>query len=130
MPEPYGNYILRTGKGLVGEFELILGAHWYRSLFAGMRPIADVGPGRCWFTKQSPPDIIAVDNSPELVRHYAREGLDIRLGDACRLPFEDGQLQGIFCCWLLDHLPEPVLAFSEFHRVLRPGGFLCVIVPT
>src|SRR5580692_9923318 len=95
--ESYGSYILRTGGGIVGELELLLGAQWYRTRFAGKAPILDLGPGRCWFTKQNVDDIVAVDNAPELVGHYGQEGINIRLGDAYRIPYPDEYFEGVFC---------------------------------
>jgi SAM-dependent methyltransferase len=130
VAQNYGEYILRTGKGVVAQAEDVMGAFFYRTRFAGRKPIVDVGPGRCWFTRQAPADIIAVDNAPELVAHYRALGLDIRLGDAYRLPLDDGSMQGVFCCWLLEHLEEPYRAVAEFHRVLQPGGYGCIVVPT
>jgi len=127
----YGDYILRTGKGIVGELELLLGAYWYQTKFAGKAPILDLGPGRCWFTKQNIGSILAVDNSPELVEHFKREKIDIKLGDAYSIPYADGYFEGVFCCWLFEHLPDPERAIREIHRVLKPqGGYACVIVPT
>lgn len=128
--QAYGDYILRTGKGIVGQYELLMGEYWYNTRFKGKKPIADVGPGRCWFTKQAPSDIVAIDNSPELVRHFSAQGIDIRLGDAYHLPVEDNYFEGIFCCWLLEHIEKPDATFNEFYRALKPGGYLSIIVPT
>jgi SAM-dependent methyltransferase len=127
---PYGKYILRTGTDIIGQLELLYGAHWYRTKFAGKAPILDLGPGRCWFTKQNPNDIVAVDNSPELVEHYGRKGINIMLGDVYRIPYPEEYFEGVFCCWLLEHLSDPLRAISEINRILKPGGYLCVIVPS
>jgi SAM-dependent methyltransferase len=126
----YGNYILRTGTGLIGDLELVYGEHWYRTRFAGKKPILDLGPGRCWFSKQNREDIVAVDNAPELVENYRREGINIHLGSAYEIPFPSEYFEGIFCCWLLEHLTEPDRALVEMYRVLKPGGYACVIVPS
>ena len=83
MPETaYGQYILTTGEGIVGQIEMVWGRFLYESRFRGKRPVADVGPGRCWFTRQSPQDIIAIDNALDLVAHYAAQQLRITLGSA------------------------------------------------
>jgi SAM-dependent methyltransferase len=131
MPEtPYGQYILTTGEGIVGQIETVWGRFWYESRFQGKRPVADVGPGRCWFTRQNPHDIIAIDNAPDLVEYYSAQQLKITLGSAYEIPFPDGYFEGVFCCWLLEHLPDPERAIVEFHRVLKPGGLCSIVVPT
>ena len=47
------------------------------------------------------------------------------------IPLEDGGVDGIVCSHSLQALrySEVPHALSEFHRVLRPGGVLRVIVP-
>lgn len=126
----YGNYILRTGTPVIRDLELVHGAFWYRTRFAGKKPILDLGSGRCWFAKQNLEDIVAVDNAPDLVEHYGKQGVNTHVGDAYHVPFSDGHFQGIFCCWLFEHLAEPGRALAELHRVLQPGGYVCIIVPS
>ncbi|HXM45006.1 MAG TPA: class I SAM-dependent methyltransferase [Bryobacteraceae bacterium] len=131
MPEtPYGQYILTTGDGIVGQIEMVWGRFWYESRFQGIQPVADVGPGRCWFTRQNPSAIVAIDNAPDLVEHYAAHRLHITLGSAYEIPFPDAYFQGVFCCWLFEHLPDPARAILEIYRVLKPGGRCCIVVPT
>jgi hypothetical protein len=93
----YGDYILRTGRGIIGAFELVFGAFLYQK-FKGRSRIVDVGPGRCWFPKQNPQAIIAVDNSPELVEYFSKQGIDIRLGDAYNLQLPDAYADGVLAC--------------------------------
>src|SRR5580700_9181472 len=126
----YGQYILTTGEGMVGQIEMVWGRFFYESRFQGKQPVADVGPGRCWFTRQNPGAVIAIDNAPDLVEHYAAQQLQIKLGNAYEIPFPDDYFEGLFCCWLLEHLADPARAIVEFHRVLKPGGRCCIVVPT
>ena len=128
--QSYGNYILRTGTETIRDLELVYGAHWYWTRFAGKKPILDLGPGRCWFTKQNVEDIVAVDNAPDLVEYYRNEGINSHLGDAYHIPFADSSFEGVFCCWLFEHLAEPGRALAELRRVLKPDGYACVIVPS
>ena len=81
-------------------------------------------------SRQASDKIIAVDNAPAVVDHYKLEGLDIRLGTAYELPFEDASASGVFSCWLLEHLDDPLRCLTEVKRVLRPGGYACFIVPS
>jgi SAM-dependent methyltransferase len=132
-PQPaktsYGHYILTTGEGLTSEIEMVWGRFWYESRFRALRPVADVGPGRCWFTRQNAADIVAIDNAPDVVEHYST-CLRITLGSAQAIPFPDACFEGVFCCWLFEHLPDPEPAIREFHRVLKPGGLCSIVVPT
>lgn len=58
------------------------------------------------------------------------QGLNIRLGDAYQVPYPAEYFEGVFCCWLLEHLSEPDRAVSEMYRLLKPGGYACVIIPS
>jgi len=40
------------------------------------------------------------------------------------LPFMDGSFHALFCECVLSLLPSPKSGLKEFHRVLRPNGFL------
>ena len=50
-----------------------------------------------------------------------------RQADIHALPFADGSFDHVFVCFVLEHLPRPVVGLSELRRVLRPGGTLTVI---
>jgi SAM-dependent methyltransferase len=54
--------------------------------------------------------------SPVQVR---RAGLDGQV-----LPFADDSFDSALSTWTLCTIPDPALALSELHRVLRPGGAL------
>lgn len=43
-------------------------------------------------------------------------------GDACRLPFRDGQFEAVTVGWGLRNVPDYDQAVREIARVLRPGG--------
>jgi SAM-dependent methyltransferase len=45
-------------------------------------------------------------------------------GDARTLPFRDGRFATVFFSKALHEIPEPIRAFSELYRVLKPGGKL------
>jgi SAM-dependent methyltransferase len=68
------------------------------------------------------------DISPGMVatlsRNAERLGLDVRAAraEAESLPFADASFDLVLGHAVLHHLPNLRRAFSEFHRVLRPGG--------
>ena len=53
--------------------------------------------------------------------------LKLRVADAERLPYEDGEFDLVVGHAVLHHLPEPEAALGEMHRVLRPGGAVWIL---
>jgi demethylmenaquinone methyltransferase / 2-methoxy-6-polyprenyl-1,4-benzoquinol methylase len=54
-------------------------------------------------------------------------------GDAMRLPVRDGSVDIVSIAFGIRNVANPAAALAEFHRVLRPGGRLCILefsVPT
>jgi len=50
-------------------------------------------------------------------------------GDACNLPFFSNSLDYVASSHVIEHVPNPVSAFVEWYRVLRPGGIIYMVVP-
>lgn len=50
--------------------------------------------------------------------------VDLRLGDALALPFDDASFDTVVCTFSLCEIPHTPQAITEMHRVLRPGGLL------
>jgi ubiquinone/menaquinone biosynthesis C-methylase UbiE len=75
-------------------------------------------------------EAVASDISPGMLdalqANAARLGLEVQAhtADAEALPFEDASFDLVFGHAVLHHLPDLAQGFSEFHRVLRPGGTL------
>jgi demethylmenaquinone methyltransferase / 2-methoxy-6-polyprenyl-1,4-benzoquinol methylase len=125
------------------RLERILGlgtGSWYRrralraaGLEAGMS-IIDVGTGTGLLASaaarivRDPGRVIGVDPSAGMIEH-ARVPSGVRLlsGTAERLPVPDGSADFLSLGYALRHIGEMSAAFAEFHRVLRPGGRLCVL---
>jgi ubiquinone/menaquinone biosynthesis C-methylase UbiE len=49
--------------------------------------------------------------------------------DATRLKFGDASVDRLIACHILEHLPSPHLVLREWHRVVRPGGVLSILLP-
>ena len=55
-------------------------------------------------------------------------GVDVQL-DITDMPFGDAEFDAIVCSHVLEHVPDDRAAMAELARVLRPGGWLLVLVP-
>lgn len=51
------------------------------------------------------------------------------ISDAMSLSVSSNSFDTIFCAQVLEHLPRPQDALSEYFRVLRPGGKAIISVP-
>ena len=51
------------------------------------------------------------------------------VGDIHKMPFGDNSIDAIICLAVLEHVENPILAMSEIHRVLKPGGYCLIYVP-
>jgi len=51
------------------------------------------------------------------------------VGDIHDLPFKDNDVDAIICLSVLEHVVNPIKAFKEIYRVLKPGGHCLIYVP-
>lgn len=54
--------------------------------------------------------------------------VDVKL-DLTDIEFPDATFDIILCSHILEHIPDDATAMHEMFRVIRPGGFLLVMVP-
>jgi SAM-dependent methyltransferase len=48
---------------------------------------------------------------------------------AHQIPLPDQSLEAIICTEVLEHVPNPLEVWKEFHRLLRPGGKVLLTTP-
>ena len=98
---------------------------------AGGGQVLDIGCGPGWLTQDLRSQGLAVsgiDISTGMLR-LARgnnPGLGFAAATLTQLPFADGMAAGVFCWYVLHHVPDEDLrtAIGELARVIAPGGFL------
>jgi demethylmenaquinone methyltransferase / 2-methoxy-6-polyprenyl-1,4-benzoquinol methylase len=125
------------------RLEHILGlgtGSWYRERAlrqAGLAPgmsVIDVGTGTGLLAAAAarivgdPALVTGVDPSAGMIGH-ARVPPGVRLlsGSAESIPAEDGSADFLSLGYALRHVSDLGVAFGEFHRVLRPGGRVCLL---
>ena len=72
---------------------------------------------------------VQADMLTALMRRAQRAGLDNIVatpGDAQRLPFTDGSIDGAYMVSVLGEIPQPSSALRELRRVLKPDGRLVI----
>jgi SAM-dependent methyltransferase len=111
-------------RALLSAFAELVLAH-------GARPVADVGCGPGHVTAHLHGlglTTFGVDLSPEMVALARRAHPDLRFdeGSMTALDLADGVLGGVLASYSTIHTPPRHVpaVFTEFHRVLAPGGHL------
>jgi demethylmenaquinone methyltransferase/2-methoxy-6-polyprenyl-1,4-benzoquinol methylase len=117
---------------------------WRRFLVSRVPPaqggrVLDVATGTGLVARElarrSAARIVGVDQSPEMLRGaeaaIRRERLDGRvslcLGQAERLPFDDGAFDAVSFTYLLRYVEDPASTVAELARVVRRGGVLAAL---
>jgi SAM-dependent methyltransferase len=92
--------------------------------------IADVGCGTGATSRMLADfghDVLGIDLSPNMINEARRLNPNLRfqVGSMTELNVGDGRLSGICAWYSVIHIPDELLphVFSEFRRVLRPGGW-------
>lgn len=113
---------------------------WYRRKAlerAGLKPgmsVLDVATGTGLVAREAiriigdARKLIGLDPSPGMLAQ-ARKQLNINAlqGYAEQVPLEDAQVDFLSMGYALRHLSDLVVVFKEFHRVLKPGGRVCIL---
>lgn len=125
------------------RMESVLGfgtGKWYRGqaleragLKTGMR-VADVGVGT-GLVAQAAARIVGdarlvtgIDPSPGMMANAkVPPGVELVQGKAEDIPFPDAQFDFLSMGYALRHIGDLSAAFNEFHRVVKPGGKLCLL---
>lgn len=108
------------------EFEALLTA---AALPPGPLRILDVPSGGGYLRPYLPDGttLVCADPAEPFVRSGRAEGIEhVVCARHDRLPFHDGEFDAVLSLAGLHHLANPADIFREWHRVLKPGGRLCI----
>ena len=106
------------------------------NLFAAIMPlddktILDFGCGTGNFSyamkKLTTADIYGLEPSDGMREKALAKGLDARKGDHTDVPFGDSFFDFIYMTDVIHHVPDIKMMFSEFYRVLKPEGLVCIL---
>jgi ubiquinone/menaquinone biosynthesis C-methylase UbiE len=91
------------------------------------RDLLDAGCGSGVVLKRAKPlfkSVLGIDVSLGMLRRCLPIHRDLVRASVFALPLDGASVDAVTGYSLLHHLHDPGEAFREFHRVLRPGGFL------
>lgn len=94
-------------------------------------PILDAGCGTGLNLRHLPAGSTGIDINPRNVELVAQRLPNHRVlqGDVEAMPFEPDTFGTVLCTEVIEHIPDPSAALTEFRRVLKPGGVLIGSVP-
>ncbi len=91
--------------------------------------ILDVGDVDGLMLKALGREGIGFNLSAAAVERIRANGVEARLGDGHRMPFDDASFDVVLCFETLEHVESPVALLDELARVCAPGGRVYVSVP-
>lgn len=141
--------IVETDEGIQDEFSVdvydrmmrrLRDKGWMetdRILKAGITrgSVLEIGPGPGylgleWLKKTEGTSLVAMEISKSMIHTAEKNAIEYGLservryvpGDAQKLPFGEGQFDGVFSNGSLHEWADPAAVFNEIHRVLKTGG--------
>lgn len=108
---------------------------WRRAMVEGMdlapgALVADVATGTglvAELVRARGCQVIAIDQSPQMLERAAARGFDTVHARAESLPFDDASFDGLTFTYLLRYVDDPLDCMRELARVLRPGGMIGMV---
>lgn len=118
---------------LIEKIQFGGGRAWVGSRATGRVLEVAVGTGRNFAFYPREVSITGIELSPAMLAiartraAQLRLDVDLRVGDAQALPFDDDSFDTVVCTLSLCTIPDHAAAIAEMARVLRPGGRLLLL---
>jgi ubiquinone/menaquinone biosynthesis C-methylase UbiE len=90
--------------------------------------ILDIGCGSSRIV-QSLPRAVGLDIQLKKLRRISSSSRRLVQATITRLPFREAAFETLICSQVIEHVPEPLVDWREFNRVLAPGGTFVVGTP-
>src|SRR5207237_7981161 len=71
----------------------------------------------------------AFEDSVPILPHALGVDLDYPAYDGRTLPFPDDSVDTVYSSHMLEHVTDFRATVRDWHRVVRPGGFIACVVP-
>lgn len=97
------------------------------------KKLLDAGCGTGWFSKAAydrGANVTSMDLGEGLLSKVAKKCDSNRVvGSILEMPFEDNSFDFVVSSEVIEHVPDPLKAIDEIHRVLKPGGKVVLSTP-
>jgi ubiquinone/menaquinone biosynthesis C-methylase UbiE len=67
-----------------------------------------------------------INYATQHLKNLGLSNVDLKVGDASQLPWDDNTFDCIYTIWFLEHLSNPLPVIKEAYRVLKPGGTITI----
>lgn len=131
--DSYQNYV-EYFPGDIHIFDTITASLWWREKYI-LEAGSGLGQYTYQFAKSGAKKVIGVEICPEKVawskvkyKKEIGENFDFLQGSIEDLQFPDNEFDLAYSNAVFEHIADPVRAFKELHRVVKPGGELLLTV--
>ena len=134
LPKRFSGNAALNYETYLGPFQFEPYAKYVGGLIppTGISSVLEIASGTGRLTRHlrkqfpSPVKFVATDFSPDMLEVakgvLQDDSIEYMVADAQELPFEDNSFDLVYCQFGLMFMPHKDKAFSEAHRVLKPGG--------
>jgi SAM-dependent methyltransferase len=126
-PAATGERVVTSEGGFNPTWQRHVAAYALCERYLGLGRIADVGCGIGHsYELLAPRETVGIDVEPAALEGQQRETV---VADMRRLPFADGEFDGVIAVQSIEHVPDPERALAEIARVLKPGAGAVLVTP-